>query len=196
MPRQSRHLPKTTRRNQSILILCLIALLWVSAPISINLIGGLIGQSHAASAILVLGGSEIRERFAAKFAIDKPQVPIWVSSGSPREYSEMIFDRAGITRDRLNLDYRAVDTLTNFTTLVNDFQTRKINQVYLITEEFHMPRAKLIGNLVLGSRGIKLNPIAVPSSHKNERRRKTVRDTFRSLLWVFTGIAPARDDNG
>jgi uncharacterized SAM-binding protein YcdF (DUF218 family) len=194
MFRQYRQPRKKLGKGQCFLLLCLILVLWVSVPISINLIESLIGQSRNSSAILVLGGQAIREEFAAKFAINKPQIPIWVSSGSPKEYVERIFERAGIARDRLHIDYRAVDTLTNFTTLVDDFRTRKINQVYLITEEFHMPRAKMIGNIVFGSRGIKLKPIAVPSNRKKERIRKTIRDTARSVLWLFTGAAPTKDE--
>jgi uncharacterized SAM-binding protein YcdF (DUF218 family) len=191
----SRHRPQRHFwRRRPILSVCLILGLWISVPLSLNFIEGSIGQTPSSAAILVLGGSAVREQFAANFAQDKPEIPIWVSSGSPREYAYTIFDRAGISRDRLHLDYRAMDTLTNFTTLVDDFQARKINQVYVITEEFHMLRAKSIGNLILGSRGIKLKPIAVPSEHKAERKQKIIRDTMRSLLWVFTGAAPTREN--
>lgn len=196
MPRQLHHSRQHFRRNRLIVSVYVILLLWISVPLSLNFIEALIGQTPNSAAILVLGGSSIREQFAANFAQDKPGIPIWVSSGSPRDYAYMIFDRAGISRDRLHLDYRAADTLTNFTTLVDEFQARKISQVYMITEEFHMPRAKLIGNLIFGSRGIKLKPIAVPSEQKAERKQKTIRDTMRSLLWIFTGAAPTREAQG
>lgn len=176
----------------------LVLIMIVTALIGCSLLGfGLLDYLSAQPprrAILVLGGSPVREVFAAKYALDKPDLHIWVSSGSPKEYAEAIFERAGIARDRLHLDYQAVDTLTNFTSLVGEFQARKINLIYLITEQFHMPRAKLVGNLVLGSRGIKLKPIAVASEIPPERTQKTIRDLLRAILWLVTGAAPTIND--
>ncbi|MDX1977506.1 MAG: YdcF family protein [Pseudanabaenaceae cyanobacterium bins.68] len=177
------------RKTLISVVVCLVG----CSFLAFNLLGQLYAQRpHAA--ILVLGGSPIRETFAASYALDKPNLSIWVSSGSPREYAEHIFTQAGIGRDRLHLDYRAVDTLTNFTSLVDEFQTRKINQIYLITEKFHMPRAKLVGNLILGSRGIKLKPIAVASPLPPERTQKVIRDLLRAILWLLTGAAPTMTD--
>ncbi len=138
-------------------------------------------------AILVLGGSEQREWFAADVARQDPNLPIWISSGSPRSYVYKIFAKAGIGRDRLQLDYKAVDTVTNFTTLVDEFQARGIKKLYLITSDYHMRRAQIIGQIVLGSRGIEFVPIAVPSERSPESIDKAVRDGARAMLWVITG---------
>jgi hypothetical protein len=56
-----------------------------------------------------------------------------VSGGSNPEYAEWVFAEAGIDLKRLHLDYRAVDTVTNFTTLVDELKARNINSIYLIT---------------------------------------------------------------
>ncbi len=138
-------------------------------------------------AILVLGGDPAREKFAASFALQHPQLPIFVSSGSPAAYAEYVFDRAGINRDRVHLDYRASDTVTNFTTMVNEFQKRNITEVYVITSEFHMPRAIVIGKIVLGSRGIQMHPVTVPTPTKSEDQTKSWRDGLRSVFWLVTG---------
>ena len=138
-------------------------------------------------ALLVLGGHEERERFAAKLAQQYPQLPIWVSSGSPQHYAQRIFAKAGISRDRLHLDYRASDTVTNFTTLVDELKAQGIESVYLITSENHMARAKIIGEIVFGSRGIDFKPIAVPSNNPPEPIEKCVRDGARSIFWLLTG---------
>ncbi|MEM8674038.1 MAG: YdcF family protein [Cyanobacteria bacterium P01_G01_bin.67] len=138
-------------------------------------------------ALLVLGGHEERERFAARLAQQYPQLPIWISSGSPQAYAQKIFAKAGISSDRLNFDYRASDTVTNFTTLVDELQTQGIDNVYLITSENHMQRAKIIGDIVLGSRGINFKPISVPSNNPPEPIEKCWRDGARSILWLFTG---------
>ncbi len=138
-------------------------------------------------ALLVLGGHEERERFAAQLAQEHPQLPIWVSSGSPEAYAQKIFARAGIKSDRLNFDYRASDTVTNFTTLVDELQAKGIDSVYLITSENHMKRAKIIGDIVLGSRGIDFKPIYVPSNNPPEPIEKCWRDGARSIFWLITG---------
>lgn len=149
--------------------------------------------SHAVSylrspqAVLVLGGATEREQFAAQFAQQHPDLPIWVSSGSNPEYSEWLFAEAGIAPERLNLDYQAVDTLTNFTTLVDTFKAQGITSLYLITSDYHMPRARVIGEIVLGSRGIAFRAIAVPSGRDPESLEKVARDAARSMLWVTTG---------
>ena len=141
----------------------------------------------APEAFLVLGGHEERERFTAQLARQHPQLPIWISSGSPQEYAQKIFAKAGIDRDRLRFDYRASDTVTNFTTLVDELKTQGIDSVYLVTSENHMQRAKIIGDIVFGSRGIDFKPVAVPSHNPPEPIEKCWRDGARAIFWLVTG---------
>jgi uncharacterized SAM-binding protein YcdF (DUF218 family) len=143
--------------------------------------------SQRPQAVLILGGEPAREVFAAEFARRHPDLPIWVSSGCNRAYTEGVFSDAGVDPARLHLDYRAEDTVTNFTTLADQFQSRNIRSIYVITSDYHMRRAKVIGEIVLGSRGINFKPIAVPSDFPPETLDKTVRDGARSVLWVMTG---------
>jgi uncharacterized SAM-binding protein YcdF (DUF218 family) len=138
-------------------------------------------------AVFVLGGATEREQFAAEFAKQHPELPVWVSSGSNPEYAHWVFTEAGNNPTRLHLDYQAVDTVTNFTTLADYFQAHRIHSVYLITSDYHMPRAQIIGEIVLGSRGIDFQPIAVPSGRSPEPVNKVVRDAARAVLWVVTG---------
>ena len=138
-------------------------------------------------ALLVLGGHEERERFAAELAQETPQLPIWISSGSPKEYAQKIFAKAGIESDRLRFDYRASDTVTNFTTLVDELKEQGIDSVYLITSENHMTRATIIGDIVFRSQGIDFKPIAVPSNNPPEPLEKCLRDGARAILWLATG---------
>ena len=141
----------------------------------------------APEAFLVLGGHEERERFTAQLARQHPQLPIWISSGSPEGYAQKIFAKAGIDRDRLHFDYRASDTVTNFTTLVDELEARGIDSVYLVTSENHMQRAKIIGDIVFGSRGIDFQPVAVPTNNPPEPMEKCWRDGARAIFWLFTG---------
>jgi len=80
-------------------------------------------------AILTLGGGRDREVFTAQFAQIHPSLPIWVSAGSPTEIIRQTFRDAGIDETRLHIDRRAVDTVTNFTTLVRDFNRKDIKHL-------------------------------------------------------------------
>ena len=137
-------------------------------------------------AILTLGGGHQREVFTAKFAQSQPNLPIWVSSGSKEIRAREIFYGAGLNNRHIYLDRRATDTVTNFTTLVKDFKQQDIAHIYLITDDFHLPRAKAIAFMVLGSQGIAYTPVSLATSRKPEPRIKTVRDVTRSWFWIFT----------
>jgi uncharacterized SAM-binding protein YcdF (DUF218 family) len=140
-------------------------------------------------AIFVLGGEEERELFAAKFAHTHPELPVWISGGAPQGYTKRVFKKAGVSTENLHLDYQAIDTVTNFTTLVDRFESKGITSVYLVTSDDHMQRARAIGEIVFGSRGIKVKPVTFASGRPSEPIRKTVRDGFRSVLWLTTGFA-------
>ena len=144
-------------------------------------------QSPDPQAILTLGGDVEREHFTAQFAQKHPQLNIWVSSGMPPEQASAVLKQANIPNSRFHLDYRAVDTVTNFTTLVADFQQHGIQHIYLITSDYHMPRAKTIATIVLGSQGIAFTPISIPSKQPRESIFRIARDGGRSLLWIVSG---------
>jgi uncharacterized SAM-binding protein YcdF (DUF218 family) len=186
--RQRRRYPDARRRSglkrRLLALLLLPVVLWLAG----YQIQALLTTPQA---VLVLGGATEREKFAAQFAREHPQLPIWISSGAPQEYSEWVFSEAGIERSRLNLDYRAVDTLTNFTSLADDLKGQGITSVYLITSAYHMRRSRLIGEIVLGSRGIHLRPVEIPSEQSPESLSKALRDGGRALVWVTTGYTGA-----
>ena len=141
-------------------------------------------QAPIPQAILTLGGGTDREKFTAQFARSHP-LTIWISSGSPRLQALQIFQDANISTP-INLDYRATDTVSNFTSLVKDFQGQ-YQHIYLITSDFHMPRAKAIAFIVLGSHGIAYTPVAIPTQKESESKLKVVRDSLRAIIWLITG---------
>lgn len=142
-------------------------------------------------AILTLGGDPAREEFTAQFAQMYPSLEIWVSSGTfPKEIRET-FQAAGIPNTRIHNDYRADDTVTNFSSLVEEFKKRKFQHLYLITSDYHMPRALAIATFVLGSQGIAFNPVSVPSNQPPESWLSILRDSGRALMWVVTGYTGA-----
>lgn len=148
-------------------------------------------------AILVLGGSTERlerEKFTANFAREHPNIPIWISGGSPKTPTRRVFAKQGVDLKRLHFDYDAVDTVTNFTTLVDELEARGIKKVYLVTSDFHMRRASVIGEIILGSRGIDFKPVSVPSGTSPEPIEKSFRDGVRSVLWLATGYTGAKGE--
>ena len=142
-------------------------------------------------AILILGAGSDREEFTAQFAKMYPSLEIWISSGTTPDNAYKIFQAVGIPKTRLHLDNRAVDTVTNFTSLVGDFNKRNFHHLFLITSNFHMPRAKAIAIFVLGSQGIAFTPVSVPSDKPPETQIRILRDSARAMLWVFTGYTGA-----
>jgi uncharacterized SAM-binding protein YcdF (DUF218 family) len=152
-------------------------------------------QSPIPQAVLVLGGDPKREEKAAKLAKYYSNLDIWISSGPDAEKSQEMFRTSGIPEHRLHIDNRASDTLTNFTTLVDEFQSRRFQHLYLITSDFHMARSKAIATFVLGSRGITFTPISVGSDRPQESSKRVTRDIGRALFWLYTGWAGPEKDS-
>jgi uncharacterized SAM-binding protein YcdF (DUF218 family) len=139
--------------------------------------------------ILVLGGDTDREIVAARLA-RRDGLPVVVSGGSNPEYAHWLFqERQGLPSDRVRLDYRARDTVSNFTSLVDDLREAHIRHALLVTSSDHMPRALLVGRIVAGSRGIHLTPVPVPCGAlcEPEGIRLVWGDTARAALWVLSG---------
>jgi uncharacterized SAM-binding protein YcdF (DUF218 family) len=61
----------------------------------------------------------------------------------------------------------------------------------LITSDDHMMRARIVGEIVLGSRGISFKAIPVPSGRSPEPIEKVIRDGARAILWLTTGYTGA-----
>ena len=142
-----------------------------------------------AQMILVLGGDLAREREAAALAARRG-LPVVVSGGSNPEYAHWLFEqRQGLPSHQVQLDYRARDTLSNFTSLVGDLRQARIRHALLVTSSDHMDRALLVGRIVAGSRGIHLTPVPVSCGDRcqPEGRRKVWGDGLRATLWVLSG---------
>jgi uncharacterized SAM-binding protein YcdF (DUF218 family) len=148
-------------------------------------------QAPQPQAFFILGGGSERESLTAELARWYPSLDIWISSGSNRDEIHNTFQTAGISLTRVHIDRRAVDTVTNFTSLVNDFKQHNIQHLFLITSSFHMPRAKAIATIILGSQGITFTPVSAPSINPPEPRTHILRDCLRSLVWLFTGYTGA-----
>ena len=175
---------KRWKSNSFGLVSCAFMLLLSIIPVRLAIASY---QAPDPQAILTLGGGIEREQFTAQFAKHYPSLEIWVSSGTAPEQACAIFRDAGIPPERVHLDRRAVDTVTNFTSLVADFKNLNIQHLYLITSDFHLSRAKAIATLVFGSWGIAFTPVSVPSKEPPESLLHILRDIGRTLVWMITG---------
>lgn len=140
-------------------------------------------------AIFVLGGDFERTSFTGKFWQSRSNLDIWVSDFPQYlDRQQRILKKFGVSGEQLHLDGAATDTVTNFTSLVDDFVDADLQHIYLITSDYHMRRARVIASVVLGSRGVAVTPVAVGSSQdKSESLMRVVRDFGRSVLWVLSG---------
>ena len=138
--------------------------------------------------VLVLGGDVDRERMGARLA-RQLDLPLLVSGGSNPEYAEWMLSEEHFNPDRVTLDYRARDTLSNFTSVVDELQQDGVRHVLLVTSEDHLPRSMAVGQVVAGSRGIHITgvPVACEPRCVKERPWKQWRDWIRAVAWVATG---------
>ncbi len=138
--------------------------------------------------ILVLGGDINREIAGIKIA-KQLNLPILISGGSNLEYSNWLIKKENIPSSLVKRDYRAKDTLTNFTYIVDELWQEEVNHILLITSDYHLNRAKIIGEIISGSRGIRVTSLSVPCSSfcKEEGNRKRHIDLLRAIAWVTTG---------
>ncbi len=166
---------------------------WVSYALILSLVSFIptrlaIAQISAPNpqAVFTLGGDLLREIFTAQFAKIHPDLEIWISSGSPTNEANWAFNTAKVPLEKVYLDRRAIDTVTNFTSLVADFKKRHFQHLYLITADYHMRRAKAIACIIFGSQGIAFTPVSIPTDKPVESWWRVLRDICRALLWICT----------
>jgi uncharacterized SAM-binding protein YcdF (DUF218 family) len=138
-------------------------------------------------AIFVLGGDRERETFAVEFARLDTDLDVWVSSG--QNDANRLMDIPWL-RGRVHIDWKALDTVTNFSTMVAQLKSVGVTSVYLVTSDYHMRRANAVASVMLGMSGIKHTCVVVPPAQARppEPFVKVVRDVVRAFIWVVTGL--------
>ena len=99
------------------------------------------------------------------------------------------YSEPSLGRILVRKDYRAIDTFTNFTSLIDDLYEEKVSHLLLVTSDYHIDRARHVGMIIAGSRGIKVTslPITCYSKCIKESNNKMKIDVIRSIAWVITG---------
>lgn len=120
-------------------------------------------------------------------------IRIWISTGRPRPEISRLANQSGIGLSRVELDYRAIDTVTNFTTMAPKMRAANISTVYVVTDVSHIDRAMIIARAVLAYYGI--TPVAAPCPNTTRRDSEWIirgwRDYLRCVVWFYTGKSGA-----
>lgn len=138
-------------------------------------------------ALIALGGNVEREIYAVYLTnLHQFQTAVlYLSSGSlDQEYP-------GIKElgDRCIIDRSAVDTLSNFTTLLPSLTTTGIKDVICVTSRSHARRANAVARIVLGHHGIHVKMQVTPwgEDGPSESIWRFLRDVCRAFIWIYTG---------
>ncbi|GBG31319.1 Hypothetical Protein FCC1311_075422 [Hondaea fermentalgiana] len=151
--------------------------------------------------VLVLGGAADREERSVKASIAQDEQagggpgrqkwPIWLSGPALSEDAVERCVHAGCDARYLLIDYEAVDTLSNFTTLVDLMREHSFKKVHLATSSLHMPRAVAIAEIILPAYGLRLGKKIKVEPSRGEPDEPAItryRDVVRAWLWLWFGF--------
>ncbi|WP_371640458.1 YdcF family protein [Tolypothrix sp. NIES-4075] len=144
-------------------------------------------SSSPVDGFFVLGGSITREIYVAQEGKKSPETPILISRGSQDPCIRLIFQREVAPVQNVWLEHCADSTFENFYYSIPILRRLGVHKVMLITSPTHLPRAKWLGQILLGSHGIWVEPVIVEEKGipgNRESWLKTGADVTRSLLWA------------
>ena len=151
-------------------------------------------KRHEGHILIILGGDKERELAAARSVASLPNIRLAIlSSGAATEADirEAVFS-VGRPDVRVCIDRRAVDTVTNCTTLAPDVAAMvpHVSAVTITTAREHCRRANAVGALVFGAFGIRVTtqPIDTAEHLYGESVLRCIRDVVRACCWVTTGL--------
>ncbi|MBO1351838.1 MAG: YdcF family protein [Hormoscilla sp. GUM202] len=181
--------PQTTPKHRDRRRWLRAAGLGLTLVASIMLLGNAIVLLQAAQgpvdAYLVLGGSIPPEIYVAQLVKQQPDIDILISQGSPDPCIVLIFERYGAPMSRVWLEKCA--TFDNFYFSLSILRQWGVRKVQVITSPTHLPRAKWLGKIILGARGMWVDTYAVKEKGipgNRESWLKTSLDVTRALVWA------------
>ena len=139
-------------------------------------------------AVLVLGGSIRREIYVAEVQWPDTRPPILISQGSPDPCIRRVFERSGSSSANVLLEKCAQSTFDNFVLALPILHRWRARHIQVVTSAAHLPRARWMAQIILGSHGIWPEIEIVPETGvpgNLETPWKTLLDMTRSLAWVL-----------
>ncbi|MEM1170234.1 MAG: YdcF family protein [Cyanobacteria bacterium P01_H01_bin.35] len=181
----------TIRRNKKIRKILLLVLLPIISGLLVWFVGNTILLNSASKApvdaYLVLGGSIKREIYIAQVAKQHPQIPILISTGSKDPCIVGLFQRVNAPVEKVWLEHCAKSTFGNFFFAMPILEKWGARHIKLVTSPSHLPRAKWLAQIILGSHGIWVETDLVKEIGRpgnKESRLKTGLDVIRGLVWA------------
>jgi uncharacterized SAM-binding protein YcdF (DUF218 family) len=142
-----------------------------------------------ANVIIHLGGDPERIYETIQTAKDNPDALIIISSEGNCLWADQQLQAAGIVRNRYVFDFNAWDTVTNFTETKRWVMRQRPNKLFIVTNEFHMPRSEVIAQCVFWKEGVRV--VACPAANRSPRSEAwqlVLGDVARALVWRVTGF--------
>jgi uncharacterized SAM-binding protein YcdF (DUF218 family) len=133
--------------------------------------------------ILQLGGNVARLDTGIKVLQEHPDATMIISSELPADVCIRKLREAKIPKERFIFDYQAWDTVTNFTVTCPMIRDMGIEELYVVSDLFHIPRVEAICESIYLGRNIKKYYI----SHGTDNHKEVIwYDLCRALFWRFT----------
>lgn len=137
--------------------------------------------------IICLGGNYQRNITAAALASSRLDSIVIVSSEGTPEAVADIYRQAGVPLSKVFFDFRAWDTLTNFTLTLPWVLDHQCSELLVVTDKFHMRRSMTIANIVYALRNVPITAHPHPSDQQDESNKLVNWDLLRSIIWRTTG---------
>jgi uncharacterized SAM-binding protein YcdF (DUF218 family) len=133
--------------------------------------------------ILQLGGNVARLDTGIKVLHEHPDATMIILSELPVDDCLNKLREAKISKERFIFDYQSWDTVTNFTMTYPRIRNMGIEELYVVSDLFHIPRVKAICESIYLGRNIKTHYIP----HGTDNHKEVIwYDLWRTLFWRFT----------
>jgi len=138
--------------------------------------------------ILHLGGNLNRTYKAVEIAKQFPLAKIIVSSEGGINQVLDIYKEQGITQDRIDTDFTAWDTVTNFTETKAKINLCQPKKLYVVTDKFHMRRSMAIAKICYIDSPVEAIPCnsLYNSPDIKESTQLVLYDAMRTATWQTT----------
>ena len=147
----------------------------------------LMARGKPVDAMLVLGGTPNRERYAAELAKQHPDWKILISGGSEDPCIWLMFDKARAPKDNVWMERCSKNTLENLMYSTPILRSWHVHHVLLISDLPQAQRSFPMTRVCLGAHGMWCNRILVPGSGGEPLRRPPWMDIALSVLWAMAG---------
>jgi uncharacterized SAM-binding protein YcdF (DUF218 family) len=136
------------------------------------------------SAYLVLGGTPIRELFAAELIKKHPDIKTLISGGSEDPCIWLMFDKLNSPKANVWMESCSHNTFENFYYSAPILEKLGASKILLITDESQYERALPMARIILGAHGIWVDLLLVPNCGGEKSKYPLAVDIAVALTWA------------